>query len=76
MIETRSKQKLVPSNTNPLVGSDEIVFNKARLFENAQKLINKFKNKCLSDIIQFNFGSDEQDLYKQSVMSNFNASSK
>ena len=39
-----------------------MVFNKSKLLENGKKLINKFKRKCLPDIIQFKSKDVERSL--------------
>lgn len=46
-------------NQTVLQGSEQtMVFNKDRLLDNCWKLINKFKRKCLPDIIQFRSRQD------------------
>ena len=49
--ESRNQNQKLPRNQR--VVDKTKVFNKARLLDNAWKLIKKFKSKCLPDIILF-----------------------
>ena len=44
-----------------------MVFNRARLLENSHKLINKFKKKCLPDIIHFKSKQEDQRILATQV---------
>lgn len=60
LVEQRQQQKLAGAANSIVNNTNKMIFNKGRLFENCQKLIKKFKSKCLPDIIVFTSKHDEQ----------------